>query len=182
MCGLTNPAVGQATLPQQQQPPIKPPQFKPVPLEHLYWHFLTLQNFLDTKAATQKSQGKDGSRLRSDLQRTLGWSDADYAPIHTSSTRLTAEVRGLDAQAIMIRKSGVSSSSRDQLKALTVQREAHINFEMSYLKQNLPPDKIKMFEAFLTQFFSPANAMPQPPIATRKPAASGSPAPAAVQK
>jgi hypothetical protein len=162
--GLSQLALGQTTPTQQRQPPTKQPQFKPVSLEHLYWHFLTLQKFLDTKAATRESQGKDG-KLRGDMQKALGWSDSDYAPIRVSSVRLTAEVKDLDAQAVTIRKAGASSSSRDQLKTLTVQREADINSEISYLKHNLPPDKIKAFEVFLTRFFSPMNAVHRPPVA-----------------
>lgn len=181
MCGLSNSAVGQAVPSQSQRPSGRQSQFKPVSLEHLYWHFLTLQSFLDTKAAEQESQGKDGSGLRSNLQRTLRWSDADYAPIRTSSVRLTAKVKDLDAQAVAIRKAGASSSSRDQLKALTAQREADINSEISFLRQTLPPDKIKTFEAFLNQLFSPSNASSRPP-STVKPAVTGQPAPAAVQQ
>jgi hypothetical protein len=59
---------------------------------------------------------------------------------------------------------------------LTVQREANINTEVTYLKQTLPPAKVKAFEAFLTQFFSPANASPRPPVA------AGQQAPAGVQQ
>jgi hypothetical protein len=175
ICGLSQLALGQTTPTQQKQPPTKQPQFKPVLLEHLYWHFLILQNFLDTKAATQESQGKDG-KLRGDLQKALGWPDTDYAPIRVSSVRLTAKVKDLDAKAAAIQKAGASSSSHDQLKALTVQREACINSEISYLKQNLPPDKIKAFEAFLTQLFSPNNAVPRPPVT------AGQQTPAGVRK
>lgn len=144
-------------------------------MAHLYWHFLVYQNHLDTKAAELDAHGKNGNPMRSHLQHILGLSDADYAPIRTSSVRLTAKVKDLDAQAAAIRSAGPSSSSLDQLKALTVQRETDINAEISFLKQTLPPDKIRAFEAFLTQFFSPTNAIPRPPIAT------GQPAPAAVK-
>ncbi len=176
ICGSLFSANGQSTQPQPQRPTGKAAQIKPVSLEHLYWHFLTLQNFLDTRAAQRESQGKDGRGLHNNLQKMLGWSDADYAPIHTSSVRLTAEVKDLDAQAAAIWKAGPSPSSRDQLHALTVQREADINSEISFLKQNLPPGKIKAFEAFLTRFFSPANAVHRPPPA------AGQQAPAGVQQ
>jgi hypothetical protein len=175
ICGLSQLALGQTTPTQQKQPPTKQPQFKPVLLEHLYWHFLILQNFLDTKAATQESQGKDG-KLRGDLQKALGWPDTDYAPIRVSSVRLTTEVKDLDAQSVAIRTAGVSATSLDQLKTLTAQREADINSEISYLKQNLPPDKIKAFEAFLTRFFSPTNAVHRPPVT------AGQQTPAGVRK
>jgi hypothetical protein len=35
--------------------------------------------------------------------------------------------------------------------------------EISYLKENLSPDKVKALESFLTRFFSLANASPRPP-------------------
>jgi hypothetical protein len=175
-CTLLYPAMGQSTPAQRQRPPrsLTPP--RPLSLAHLYWHFLFYQNHLDTKAAVLDSQGKKGSLMRNHLQQKLGLSDADFALIRTSSVRLTAEVKALDAQAVAIRAAGPSSSSFDQLKALTGQRETDINAEISYLKQNLPPRKIKEFEVFLTQFFSPTNAVPRPSFATVQPA------PAAVQK
>jgi hypothetical protein len=146
-------------------------------LPHLYWHFLVLQHYLDTKAVAQEVEGKDGGSLRKRLQTSLGWSDADYAPIRTSSMRLTSEVTSLDQQALAIRAAGTSASSHDQLKALTAQREADINAEISYLAQTLPSDKKKTFEAFLTRFLSPANASPGPPSSPP----SGHSAPAGVQ-
>ena len=176
MCGLMRPAMGQATPTQQEQPSSKPTQPRPVSLEHLYWHFLVYQNHLDTKAEDLRTHGKDGSGLRNQLQKKAGLSDAEFVHIRTSSVRLSAKVKDLDGQAVAIRAAGHSSTSYDRLHALTVQREASINSEISYLKQNLPPDKIKSFEAFLTQFFSPNNAVP------RSPSSTGQKAPAAAQK
>jgi hypothetical protein len=183
MCALSRPAMGQAApaqgqvaSAQPQQPSNGPFQIRPESLEHLYWHFLVFQNHLDTKAADLDTHGKDGSGLRNLLQKKTGLSDAEFAHIRTSSVRLTAKVKELDAQAVAIRASGHSSTSYNQLHALTIQRETNINAEIAYLKQNLPPDRIKAFEAFLTQFFSPNNAVHRPPSST------GQPAPAAVQK
>ncbi len=176
ICVQLRPAMGQVNPAQQPQPSSKTTQIRPVSQAHLYWHFLVYQNHLDTKAAEQDSQGKDGGGLRNLLQKEAGLSDADYAPSRISSVRLAAEVKDLDAQAIAIRKIGVPLSNRDHLHALTLQREADITAEISYLKQNLPPDKIRAFEAFLTRFFSPANAVPRPP------SSAGPQAPAAVQQ
>jgi hypothetical protein len=158
-CTLLTAAAGQTA--QSTQSSRK--QITPLSLPHLYWHFLVLQHYLDTKAAAQEAQGKDGSGLRKRLQTTLGWSDADYAPMRTSSVRLTQEVTSLDQQALTIRAVSTSAASQDQLKALTAQRETDINAEISFLGQKLSPDKKKTFETFLTRFFSPANASPGPP-------------------
>lgn len=176
MCGLLHPAMGQAAPAQPQQSSRGSSQIRPESLEHLYWHFLAYQNHLDTKAADLDTHGKDGSGLRNQLQKKTGLSDAEFAHIRISSVRLTAKVKELDAQAVAIRASGHSSTSYDRLHALTVQREASINAEITYLKQHLPPDRIKAFEAFLTQFFSPNNAVHRPP------SSAGQQAPAAVQK
>jgi len=181
ICGLSHPAMGQATPAQPQQPSRGPSQFKPVSLEHLYWHFLVLQNYLDTKSVELESNGKDGRGLRNNLQKQLGWSDADYALIRTSSVRLTAELKDLDAQAASIRAAGTSSSSHEQLKALTVQRETSINSEITFLKRNLPPDKIRAFDIFLIQLFAPKSVSPRPP-SPEKPAVTGQSTSAAVQK
>jgi hypothetical protein len=170
-CALLHQAMGQS--PQTQQTSNVSPQ--PVSLAHLYWHFLVYQNYLDTKAAKQEAQGKDSSWLRNHLQARLGFSDADFAPIRTSSVRLTAEVKALDAQAAAIKAAGTLSASHTQLKALTAQREADINAEIAFLKLTLSPGKIAALETFLKQYFSPKN-MVIPSSST-----TGQPAPSAVQ-
>ena len=169
-----------AALCQTQQAP--PPQaagmasLQPVSLTHLYWHFLIYQNHLDSVAATMSSQGQDGSELGNDLQRRMGFSDADFAPIRASGVRLSSEIQALDAQAAAIRANGVSPSNTAQLQALTAQREADINAEITSLKQALSPDKITAFETFITQFFAPK------PLTVQFPATSGQAAPPAVQQ
>ncbi len=77
---LANPATTKS-----QQLPGQPPapgtfQPKPIPLPHLYWHFLVYQNHLDTTAAAHESQGKDGQWLRAYLQKKLAFSDSEFAP------------------------------------------------------------------------------------------------------
>ncbi len=169
MCALLHSAMGQSMPVQLQQPTKKSSQVRPLSLPHLYWHFLVYVNHLDTKSLEVDAKGKNGSLMRNYLQGKLGFSDADFAAIRASSIRLTAEVKDLDAKALAVQKAGASSSNLDQLKALTLKREADINAEMSYLKQTLPPDKLTAFETFMTQFFSPANAAPRPPSMAGKP-------------
>jgi hypothetical protein len=153
----------------------------PVSLVHLYWHFLTLQNYLDTKSVELGSNGKDESGLRNNLQKQLAWSDEDYAFVRTSSVRLTAELKDLNTQAALIKAAGESSSSHEQLQALTVQRETNINSEITFLKQSLPPDKIRAFETFLIHFFAP-KVLSSQPSSTIGSSIAGQPAPTAVQK
>jgi hypothetical protein len=169
-------AMGQPILAQLQRPSSRQSQHKPVPLAHLYGHFLVYQNQLDTKAAELEAQGKDGSWLHNHLQQSLGLSDVEFAQIRQSSVRLADKVKALDTQATAIRAAGVSPVGRERLKDLTTQREAAINAEITHLKQTLPPDKIVLFEAFITQFFSPK------PIIIQRSSTTGKPIPAAVQQ
>lgn len=140
------------------------PQPQPVSLVHLYWHFLVYQNHLDTKAAAEAAQGLNASGLRNHLQKRLSFSDADFTVIRTSSVRLAAEVQALDGQAAAIKAAGPSSTAYSQLTSLTVQREADIKAEILTLRQTLPPDKIRVLEAFLVRYFSPTNAVPHSAI------------------
>lgn len=134
----------------------KPPaQHRPVSLPHLYWHFLIYQSVLDSKAAELEAQGKDGKSLRKDLQMRMGFSDSDFAPVRASSIRLSTELKVLDAQAATVRVAGRSPANTAKLKTLAAQRETYINAEISALKRALPPERIAVFEAFITQFFAP---------------------------
>jgi hypothetical protein len=130
------------------------------PLSHYYWHFLAHQNQLDAWAKTQAAKGHDGSALRNHLQKSIGLSDADYAPVRTSAVRLTTEVKALNAQAQAIRAAGPTAESYAQLKALTAQRESDIDSEVAYLKKSLSPNKRAKLEAFMVQFFSPPKLPP----------------------
>lgn len=162
MCVSAPPVLCQLTEAQRRPTgkPLPPPQ---LPLSHLYWHYLAYQNNLDTKAAELGAHGKDGTLMYNHLQKHLGFSDADYAPIRDSSARLTSEVKALDDQAKAIIAAGEAFSKRDQLQALSAQRQAAIDAEIIYLKQALPPEKIKAFETFLARMFSPDNAVSIPP-------------------
>jgi hypothetical protein len=151
-CALLLPTLGES---QQSQPPSNGTAQSALPsMPHMYWHFLVYQNHLDTVAAAQAAQGNDASFLRNHFQLKLGFSDAGFAPIRTSSARLTAEVQALDAEAAAIRAAGQSPTSTAQLKALAAAREADINAEVAFLQQTLSPAQVTAFEAFLTQLFS----------------------------
>jgi hypothetical protein len=135
---------------------------RPLTIEHLYWHFLMFQNHLDAKATDVEAHGKDGRMMRRYLQQRAGLNDSDYSEIRKSSTRLAGEIAALDAQAVTIRAAGRTLSSVSQLNALTSQREANITAEVTSIRQKMMPDTNRAFEQFLTQFFSPSNAVPIP--------------------
>ena len=150
---LMHSAIGQSQQTQQSSSGSS----QPVPLAHLYWHFLSYQNHLDTVAAAQAAQGKDGTVLRGLMQARLGFPDADFAFVHTSSVRLTGEVQALNAQVAVIEATGTSATIQTQLSALSAQREAYISAEISYLQQNLSPAEITILQNFLYQIFSLPN-------------------------
>jgi hypothetical protein len=157
-CALLYPAASQSQ--QTQQPPSNMSS-QPVSLAHLYWHFLSYQYHLDTKASALVAQGKDGTWLNSILQTNLGFSDADFAFIRTSSVRLTSEVQALNTQAAAIQAAGTTSMSQAQLSALSTQRETYISNEIAYLQQNLSPAEITTLQSFLYQLFSLPNPAAQ---------------------
>lgn len=176
VCVLLHSAIAQSSPAQQVQSSIKTAQQQPsaLSLPQLYRHFLVYQNHLDTKAAELTAQGKDGSALHDALQKKSGLSDADYALVRTSSTRLATKLKDLDTQAATIRSSGspLSSEQLEQLRVLMDHRATAINFEVDYLKQNLSPDKVKAFEAFLIKLYSHANVSATPPFASSNSASS----------
>jgi hypothetical protein len=150
LCAVLIPSVS-----AQQPAPNGPSSTMPVSLRHLYWHFLIYQSFLDAQAAQQAAQGQDGSWTRNHLQIRMGFSDADFAPIRTSSQRLSSELQALDVQAATILAAGTSSANTAQLQALMAQRETYISAEITSLRQALSPERVMAFEVFITQFFAP---------------------------
>jgi len=113
------------------------------PLPHLYWHLLMWQNHLDTAATEHEKAGKDGSWLRAHLQKQLGFSDAEFAPVRESSQHLASTLSGLETQAKSLVKedlalyaSGKLTSSDPppnlaKVKQLQQEREAAIDSELA---------------------------------------------------
>jgi hypothetical protein len=120
------------------------------------------QNHLDTRAAANAALGQDSSGLRDHLKKGVGFSDAEFAPIHISAARLAGEISALDTRAAAIKSGQITAASYAQLAALTQQREADINAEIASVRQALPPDRVQRLESFLTTFFAPTNAVPHP--------------------
>ena len=143
---------GSALAQPTQTQPAASPQPKPVSLPHLYWHFLIHQSDLDAAAAKLQSEGKDGSALRNDLQNRLGFSDADYAPIRTSSQRLASELQPINQQ---LRALQSSPGNTVQIQALTSELESCIGNEVYNLSLELSAQNKAALEAFMAQFFAP---------------------------
>lgn len=139
---------------------------RPVSMPHLYWHFLIYVNILDRKAAILAAQGGNGNRMRNDLQHRLRFSDADFAPIRSSSQRLASELAAINQKMKTLRPLSPSVSKASQMETLITQREAYINNEVDYLDQTLSPEKRAALESFMTQFFAPKPLVIHPSAAT----------------
>jgi hypothetical protein len=164
LCAFSLQASGQAA---QNQPPAAS-QLQPLPLPHLYWHFLIHQSELDALAAKLTAQGKDGQAVGNDLQTRLGFSDADYAPVRTSSQRLAAELQPIQAQLKLLYG---SASNASQIQALIAQRETYIDNEVYNLSTELSAANKSALEAFMTAFFAPKNISASIPAASNGKAA-----------
>lgn len=138
----------------------------PVPLPHLYWHFLVHQDHLDRAAAVREKQGKDGGWLRNHYQQKLGFTDAEFVPVRQTAQRLEAELNVIDAKVQAIVNAAraahprVLKSASDlpalppELLALRDQHEAVIEREAANLKSALGPDRTAKLEAFLQNQFA----------------------------
>lgn len=158
-CTSMHQAIGQ----QSQSQPGTASQLQPVPLPHLYWHFLIHQNDLDAFAAKLTAQDQNGLALRNDLQIKLRFSDADYAPIRTASQRLAAELEPIEEQLRSLRN---SPESANQAQALIAQRESYINNEVYNLSIELSAQNKVSLEKFMAAFFAPNNISSAAPEAS----------------
>ncbi len=145
-----------AATPQQNQS--QPP--RPIPLPHLYLHFLLYQRHLDEAAAQREKQGENGDWLRTGLQKRLGFTDGEFAPVRASSERLSAKIADLNARARAIvaadqqaRKQGLIPPGSpppglEKLKALDAERNADIDAEIATLNQALSPANAASLQSF----------------------------------
>jgi oligoendopeptidase F len=141
-------------------------QSKPVPLPHLYWHFLIYQHQLDQLAIEHEKHGKDGGWLHSYLQNKLSITDDEFQPIRESADRLDSAIASLNTKAkadvaaynAARSKEGTSSPDahhyRHKLKELTAQREAAINKEIDTLNTTLSPEAAQKLQNYIQNTFS----------------------------
>jgi hypothetical protein len=139
----------------------------PVPLPHLYGHFLIEQDHLDRAAAQLEKQGKSGAWVRDHYQKKLGFTDAEYAPVRESAQRLETELNAIDAKvqktvaAVRAAHSRVVRSPSElppvlpELFTLRDQHEAVIQQEVVSLKAELGPKRAAKLDTFLQNEFAP---------------------------
>ena len=140
-------------------------QQHPVPLNHLYWHFLLLQNHLDRVAAAQEQQGQDGSAVRNYYKQRLGFTDAQFAVVRDAGLQLESELKAIAAEVKTVidtdraRHPKVLASPQDlppmppELTVLQQKHEAAIESAVNKLKSALGTQGTMKLETFLTREF-----------------------------
>jgi hypothetical protein len=169
LCMLNGPqAFGQSSTPASSRS-----QASRVPLPHLYLRFLTYQNRLDQTVAALQQQGKDGSWLCSYYQKSIGFSDAEFAKVREAAVALESDLKTVDTQAQSAVHAGktpyASSQSGPRLQAavhpqpweLRAQRERVIQRDVDALKASLGPKLAAKLDDFLQTQFNP-NVAVQP--------------------
>ena len=156
---VTYPASAQLlTTPSAQTAAVSGP--KTIPVSHYYWYLLRHQKALDDLGAKLSADGKDGNGPRNYLQKKLGFTDVEYAPVRIASYRLSTEISQLNGKASKAQKGDVIPEVREgDLRELAAEKERDIEAEIAFLKQALPPEKIATLEAFAVQFFMPSKAI-----------------------
>jgi hypothetical protein len=161
----------------QKVPLPQPDEARKPTLSHLYWHLLMYQNHLDRVAAKHETQGKDGTWLRTYIQKKLGFTDEQFGPIRTSAQRLGGTLSQISSKVQTIvatdraqRASNASSSngaaaSRSKLQDLNQEREDAITREISALNEALGAERSAKLKDFLqNQFSVNVTIVPRPPL------------------
>ena len=134
---------------------------KPVPLDHLYFHFFVYQVHLDQVAAEHEKQGKDGRWLRDHFEKELGFSDGELGTIRATAVYVTEQVKILNDRAVGIISSDVFAprdingqrkltlSGVDRLKLLNQDREDLLKTQIANLNRHLGPTASQTLEHYL---------------------------------
>jgi len=139
-----------------------------VPLEHLYWHFLDYQLFLDKKADALPPSHPDVQMLRTHYQSRLGFNDSQYSLVRQAAQTLAARLKQKDDQA----KSVIDTFHHNyppgkvlrlpppppELTQLQAEREAIISETVVDLKNQLGTKASATMDEFLHKDFLPTVA------------------------
>jgi ElaB/YqjD/DUF883 family membrane-anchored ribosome-binding protein len=107
----------------------------------LYSGFLDDQYKLELRAAEMEAKGEDGSALRDNFQRALGFTDAEFAIIRDTNQRLRSELEQILAEMKAITGDWGNQAptgphpTRAEVAAIVAQRRAHM--------QQLSPEEKK---------------------------------------
>jgi hypothetical protein len=143
---------------------------RPVPVSHLYYHFLMGVLRADRIADQREQQGRNADGIRNSSQRRLGFTDEEFAPIRTTALRLEAEVREIDAQAKTLidadhAEHPLEPETRSELQAQSEQHKAEFESEVGKLRQTLGPSLAKRLDVYVQTHIDPEvkTSLPQPP-------------------
>lgn len=136
-----------------------------VPLEHLYWHFLEYQLYLDKKADDLPPSSPDVQMLRTHYQTRLGFDNAQYSLIRGAAQTMSARLKQIDDQAKLIiddlhhnyppGKVLTLPPPPPELAQLQAQREAIISETVVDLKTQLGTKASTAMDDFLHKDFAP---------------------------
>ena len=145
------------------------PSKTPPTLPILYRSFLAYQLHLEQKADALKLEGKDGEDFRNHYKKVLGFSDSEFAKIHTSAVHLHEVLAAKDLEIHDLIKSAHAAVPKGplpkgyvipppppQLKALFTERAALVNTEIDTLHKQLTPAETAKLEQFLQKEYAPA--------------------------
>ena len=152
---------------------------------NMYWNFLQYQSELDRKSAELEAKGEDGSRVRGEYQRALGFTDAEFSPIRDTADRLAAQLKELSAQSSAItcvpqsdpehsasrpspaerterrkRIEQLSPEDKEKLRQLADQRKSAVQEAVAGLRAALGPDLVARTDEFVE--FGGGGVLPHP--------------------
>ena len=137
-----------------------------IPLDHLYWHFLEYQLYLDKKADALPPTHPDVQVLRTHYQRRLGFDDSQYDVVRRAAQIMSTRLQQKDDQA----KSIIDAFHKNyppgkvltlppppaELVQLQAEREAIISGAVSDLKAQLGATASAKMDNFLHEDFAPS--------------------------
>jgi hypothetical protein len=131
-------------------------------LDHLYWHLLLYQNYLDRKVATLEQEGrtKDAATLRNHFQKDLHFTNAQFAIVRQAGLQLEkdldavqAKVRPIvyqDRQWIKLHgRSDGPPPGHSQVQQLQKEHEAVIHDAVAHLNQKLGPKSAATVQTYI---------------------------------
>jgi hypothetical protein len=137
-----------------------------IPRDHLYWHFLLYQLYLDRTVAAEQKAGMQRGEINKHYQTKLDFSDSQFAIVRDVATKLDSDLKNLDAEAKPIidqfRKDYPPGTKLDspppvpaRLVELQKQREAVISTAADALRSQLGVKPTAKMDDMLNKEFAP---------------------------
>jgi hypothetical protein len=153
---------------QPTAPVLKQAPQRGLPMSTLYRFFLAFQLHLERTADALDKKGENGTALRTHYQKQLGFSAAEFNPVHDAAVSLEAKLKEQDAKARAVIDKiheqyppGKVKGPEDlpppspELAQLQEERNALIRDEVNRLKASLGTEKAAKLDKFLQAQFAP---------------------------